>query len=33
VIGLDDVPQAFADLAADRGSNAKILVRPNPDIA
>jgi (R,R)-butanediol dehydrogenase/meso-butanediol dehydrogenase/diacetyl reductase len=33
VIGLDDVPTAFADLAADRGSNGKILVRPNPEIA
>jgi NADPH:quinone reductase-like Zn-dependent oxidoreductase len=29
VIGLDDVPKAFADLAADRSSNGKILVQPN----
>jgi (R,R)-butanediol dehydrogenase/meso-butanediol dehydrogenase/diacetyl reductase len=33
VIGLDEVPQAFAGLADDRGANAKILVRPNPDVA
>jgi threonine dehydrogenase-like Zn-dependent dehydrogenase len=33
VIGLDDVPKAFADLAADRGSNGKILVAPNGEIA
>lgn len=32
VIGLDDVPKAFADLAADRGSNGKILVQPNGEI-
>jgi threonine dehydrogenase-like Zn-dependent dehydrogenase len=29
VIGLDDVPQAFADLAADRSAIGKILVQPN----
>jgi (R,R)-butanediol dehydrogenase/meso-butanediol dehydrogenase/diacetyl reductase len=33
VVGLDDVPDAFASLAADRGANGKILVRPNPDLA
>jgi (R,R)-butanediol dehydrogenase/meso-butanediol dehydrogenase/diacetyl reductase len=29
VIGLDDVPRAFAELAADRSSHEKVLVAPN----
>jgi len=29
VVGLDDVPKAFAELAADRSSHGKILVQPN----
>ena len=29
VVGLDDVPKAFAELAADRSSHGKILIQPN----
>jgi len=32
VVGLDELPRAFAELAADRGQHQKVLVCPNPGL-